>query len=661
MKNSNPLTWSRPAMSSATNPLLHPTFMSQQYFWEASKAFVQNTMAQWMKDNRGWCQRVMRVLLADELMQRVSWFNTLDEFSGRKLDKQNELLDFVNNKINDKEWQTMLDVLWSLNALTAVRFVKRFGMQVNVLRTRLTQLVLNSPKRVHCIGEAIPYVLDLDALKKNAVELEGLSLFVPPSLGVCLRFLRDVYFDHVIVSQYIFKSLRFHAQHDMQDIIFYLPQILQALRHDSSGLLMQFLIESAEKDNKMAHQLVWLCQTEAYEGEHKEDRPKQFFDFCDRLNNASAQINPSQYTKAAKAKMISAELIKVRKEFGLDDGSGGNGGNNDNKIKSNPNKQQHMYYYMPTNPSWKIADLLPSSVRALQSKAKVPFMAEFKIQRDHEKSEIQRCIFKTHDDCRQDALALQIISLLSKIFQDAGLNLFVFPYKVIATRTGVDKVIGGMIECVPNARSRSDLGHENDYSLRRYFIEIYGAPESQEFKKAQRNFILSVAGYAVVCYLLQIKDRHNANIMIDERGHLIHIDFGFLFDISPGKNIGFERAGFKINREMVELIGGIQSPLFRWFTELCINGYLAVRDHMDEILALVYLSAQSNLPCFTPQTLDRLKARFLPNKSTVEAAQHMKELVISSYQSWTTGGYDWFQEKSQGIWKAPKRAEDDLL
>lgn len=335
---------------------------------------------------------------------------------------------------------------------------------------------------------------------------------------------------------------------------------------------------------------------------------------------------------------------------------------------------------MPTNPTWEIVDILPDSVIALQSAAKVPFLVDFTV-RKYEKDigqiivesadsvqnselppiEVQKCIFKTHDDCGQDALALQIIEYFRQIFGFCGLPLLLFPYKVIASRSGPNKVIGGMIECVKSARSRSDLGAENNYRLKKYFIETYGDVESKTFRRAQRNFILSLAGYAVVCYILQIKDRHNANIMINEYGHLIHIDFGFLFDISPGKNIGFETAGFKINDEMVELIGDDGShttPLFLWFVELCIRGYLVCREHMDQILSIIELSSNSNLPCFLPQTMQNLRNRFVPNMSPTEAAQHMKQRVIHACDTWTTNAYDEFQKRSQGIWKAPAKDED---
>ena len=54
----------------------------------------------------------------------------------------------------------------------------------------------------------------------------------------------------------------------------------------------------------------------------------------------------------------------------------------------------------------------------------------------------------------------------------------------------------------------------------------------------------------------QIKDRHNGNILIDNKGHLIHIDFGFLLSNAPGKGLKFETAPFKLIRDMVDCLGG---------------------------------------------------------------------------------------------------------
>lgn len=60
-----------------------------------------------------------------------------------------------------------------------------------------------------------------------------------------------------------------------------------------------------------------------------------------------------------------------------------------------------------------------------------------------------------------------------------------------------------------------------------------------------------MAGYAVTSYILQVKDRHNGNIMFDNDGHMVHIDFGFLFDTSPARDMKFEKPGFKLTLEVI--------------------------------------------------------------------------------------------------------------
>lgn len=134
------------------------------------------------------------------------------------------------------------------------------------------------------------------------------------------------------------------------------------------------------------------------------------------------------------------------------------------------------------------------------------------------------CIVKARDQLRQEMFAQRLIQEFSHIFIKAKLPLRLQPYNIIATSSEA-----GLIETLYDAKSIDSIKKDtpNVVTLQDYFIGRFGGRGSSGYKKAVKNFVQSMAGYAVVSYLLNIKDRHNGNLMICADGAIVHIDFGF--------------------------------------------------------------------------------------------------------------------------------------
>lgn len=128
---------------------------------------------------------------------------------------------------------------------------------------------------------------------------------------------------------------------------------------------------------------------------------------------------------------------------------------------------------------------------------------------------------------------MQIMSKLWTWFQEEippHLRPFLRPYTIMCT--GGD---AGIVECLPDVKSVNEIKKETDgfTTLLNFFERAYGQPIQSTFQpnyyqehtisieKARDNFLRSLVGYSVICYILQIKDRHNANILLDRSGHIM--------------------------------------------------------------------------------------------------------------------------------------------
>jgi phosphatidylinositol 4-kinase len=271
-------------------------------------------------------------------------------------------------------------------------------------------------------------------------------------------------------------------------------------------------------------------------------------------------------------------------------------------------------------------------------------------------------IVKTGDDLRQEAFACQLITICAKIFAEHGVDVWVKNMRILVTGEA-----SGLIETITNAVSLHSIkrGHtlasiaagtnpkKRIATLQDHYARSFGADDSRAYSKAMDCFVRSLAAYSIISYVLQLKDRHNGNILIDSDGHVIHIDFGFMLSNSPG-NMGFEAAPFKLTMEYVELLGGVDGGYFAKFKELMKDAFQALRREAERIVTLVELMGkESRMPCFNgglPSVVASLRARFVLEKSQEEAREWVEDLVTKSVGSYYTRLYDTYQYRTQGIY-----------
>jgi len=263
---------------------------------------------------------------------------------------------------------------------------------------------------------------------------------------------------------------------------------------------------------------------------------------------------------------------------------------------------------------------------------------------------VRQVIVKAGDDCRQELMAAQLLCECHDIWKEAGLPLYVRPYQVLVTSSH-----SALIEVVPDAMSIHSVKATMPpgASLADWFFQRWhkGTPECQ---RAQRNFCESMAAYSVIMYILQAKDRHNGNVLIDSEGHVVHIDFGFLISNSPG-NVSFETAPFKLTREYLEVMGssadGKPSELFDYFKVLCIQGFLALRKHKDRLMVLVEVMKNAGLPCFKggQKAVDAMHRRFHQSLTEEQCVQLVLQMISDSMDAWRTRQYDYYQRVLNGI------------
>lgn len=257
--------------------------------------------------------------------------------------------------------------------------------------------------------------------------------------------------------------------------------------------------------------------------------------------------------------------------------------------------------------------------------------------------QIKNFIAKANDDLKQEMFAMQLIKIFDNIFKK--LDIYVSTYEILITSSD-----SGLIEFVPNTNSVDGIlkAIPGYWNLNKFFRNFFHL----NFKQAQLEFANSLAGFCLLSYYLQIKDRHNGNILLDDKGRISHIDFGFILGASP-KNLYFEKAEFKLTQDYVDILDGFGSPMFNYFKSKLVQGIIECKKNYEILSTIIRIMSHSNLNCYQAQNIDNLikefQAKFLLGYSETKVKEFVDKIVQDSYENFWTKKYDYFQYLTNNI------------
>lgn len=162
-----------------------------------------------------------------------------------------------------KEWERYLETAWKVTPRLAVCLADRFSAVSTVQKLVGNHVVANrNLPDVQSMPEAALLMVSTcqqKGLKAAAPEWQALGTWAAGQASQGLQLISGPAGGNPHVRAYAVRCL---DNTDPEQVTFYLPQLIQCLRHDQDGAISAALLSIAARSDLFAHQLAWALQTE---------------------------------------------------------------------------------------------------------------------------------------------------------------------------------------------------------------------------------------------------------------------------------------------------------------------------------------------------------------------------------------------------------------
>jgi len=430
------------------------------------------------------------------------------------------------------------------------------------------------------------------------------------------------------------------------DILLYLPQLVQALRYerehdDSKYNLVSYLIDVANNSSTVANFLFWYLKVEIEATKMISDPAVTIFvNALEKLRTGLSKGPSSKILASLKSQEKFVErLVEISKFISDSGGSADKKTENLKKLLSTAEDLQNLNgLVLPVDPTVRLKSVVSTNAlvyKSSQAPMGITFNTVPKTGSIPGPDDNYTIIFKRGDDLRQDQLIMQMIHIIDNILKAERLNLCLTPYGILAT--SLDEGFVQYIRATPVADFGKHFPNKDKKEYIRLALQKYRPSSSGPYgiePDAMDRFLRSCAGYCIISYILGIGDRHLHNVLLCEDGRIFHIDFGFILGRDP-KPLP---PPMKISPSMVFAMGGIGSQHYKTFVEYCRTAFTILQQHAKLITNLFGLMLDAGIPDIAiekDKAVQKVLERFHLNiqGESEEIAQLLDYLIESSIKA----------------------------
>uniref|UniRef100_A0A6C0E8Z8 Phosphatidylinositol 3-kinase n=1 Tax=viral metagenome TaxID=1070528 RepID=A0A6C0E8Z8_9ZZZZ len=238
----------------------------------------------------------------------------------------------------------------------------------------------------------------------------------------------------------------------------------------------------------------------------------------------------------------------------------------------------------------------------------------------------KKILIKNDVQLRKEQIVSCLIKILQEKLEQQSLRKRIDTFEAIPSYH-ILMISGdvGIIEFVEHSQTLRAINLKG-YTLQNYVCDIN---KTEKIDIIKNRFVKSLAISSCISYILGLGDRHLDNIMMNNKGQIFHIDYGYLMENPKTHILG--APNIKMTSDMIDFIGGNQSEYYKMFKDFTCLTYDLMRLYKNIITNYYHMLADEQLIDWA-DFKEKLETRYLDGLNCTDIKITLVKEIETSYR-----------------------------